>query len=74
MTIIDKFARFVETLPKESVQSLEQLLQQVMQSYAEDVYYTPDQLAELDARVAETSPEYASEAEITEIFGKPFGQ
>ena len=72
MTIIDKFARFVDSLPEESAKSVEQLLQQVMQSYSGEVDYTSSQLAELDMRVADPKPQYASQESISEIFGKPF--
>lgn len=74
MTIIDKFAHFVESLPEESAKSVEQLLEQVMRSYSEEIAYTPAQLAELDMRLAEAKPQYASQESIAEIFGKPFSR
>lgn len=72
MTTIEKFVQFMHSLPAESAQSVEETLDQIMASYSEEVEYTPEQLTELDQRMAEAEPEYSSKEAIAAIFGKPF--
>jgi len=43
-----------------------------MESLSEKYGFSAEQLIELDSRTAEEHPEYASEAAIIKIFGKPF--
>jgi hypothetical protein len=72
MTMLDKFMSFAKDLPADRLESVEESLAALMESLSERYEFTPDQLAELDQRMAEEHPEYASEDTITKIFGKPF--
>lgn len=72
MTVLEKFMAFARTLPADSMESLEITLAQIMDSYSDKYDLTPDQLAEMDRRVAEERPEFSAEEDITKLFGKPF--
>jgi hypothetical protein len=72
MTMLEKFMAFARDLPAESRESLEITLAQIMDSYSGKYDFTPDQLADMEKRMAEENPEYASPEAITAIFGKPF--
>tara|TARA_R110001606_G_scaffold246029_1_gene394097 strand:+ start:576 stop:800 length:225 start_codon:yes stop_codon:yes gene_type:complete len=72
MTMIEKFVDFVHALPADSAQSVEATLAQIMESYSDKYELTPDQLAEMQKRMAEENPEYSSKEAITAIFGKAF--
>lgn len=72
MTMIEKFVDFVQSLPAESAESMETTLRQIMASYSDKHDFTPEQLAEMDRRMAEENPEYSSKEVITAIFGKSF--
>ena len=68
MTMLDKFMSFAKDLPADRLESVEETLAALMESLSEKYEFTPDQLAELDSRMAEEHPEYASEEAITKIF------
>ncbi|WP_430429919.1 hypothetical protein [Parasphingorhabdus sp.] len=72
MTMIEKFVDFVQTLPADSAQSVEATLAQIMESYSGKYELTPEQLAEMQKRMAEDAPEFASPEAISAIFGKSF--
>jgi DNA repair ATPase RecN len=72
MTMLEKFISFTKDLPADQLESVEQSLAALMESLSEKYGFSAEQLIELDSRMAEEHPEYASEAEITKIFGKPF--
>ncbi|MEH6828553.1 hypothetical protein [Parasphingorhabdus sp.] len=70
--MLEKFISFTKYLPADQLESVEQSLAALMESLSEKYGFSAEQLIELDSRTAEEHPEYASEAEITKIFGKPF--
>ena len=70
MTKIDEFARFMAGLPADSARSVETVLDAIMATYADNAEYSAEELAELDRRIAEPKPEYASADEVAAIFGK----
>ncbi len=70
--MLEKFMAFAKDLPAESMVSLEITLAQIMDSYSGTYDFTPEQLAEMEKRMAEENPKYASQEAITAIFGKPF--
>ena len=72
MTMLEKFMAFARTLPADSMESLEETLAQIMDSCCGEYDFTPEQLAEMEKRMAEENPEYASQEAIAAIFGKPF--
>ena len=72
MTMLEKFMAFAKALPADRLESVEEVLAALMETYSDKYDLTADQLAEMDRRVAEENPEYASQEAITAIFGKPF--
>jgi hypothetical protein len=72
MTMLEKFVAFAEKLPPERLESLEQVLEDLMAAYSADDL-TPEEIAETDRRLAEKNPEYADPEDIAAIFGKKFG-
>ena len=63
---------FAKTLPADQLESVEEVLAALMESHSEKYDLTADQLAELDKRMVEENPEYASPEAIAAIFVKPF--
>ena len=71
MTVIDKFIAFANGLPADQRESVEEALAALMESMSDSYDLTPDELAEIDRRVAEPNPEFSDPADIAKIFGKP---
>jgi hypothetical protein len=69
MGIIDSFISFVKGLSGERRQAVEAELAALMESYSERFEFTQDELAELDARVAEPKPRYATADEVEKVLG-----
>ena len=72
MTVLDNFIAFARALPADRRAAVEDTLAALMDSYAERFDFTPDELAELHRRVAETDPELSDPDDIAKLFGKPF--
>ncbi len=72
MTMIDKFIAFAKSLPADRLGPVEEALGTIMATWDEDTGFTSDELATLDQRLAETTPAYSSENDITDLLGKPF--
>ena len=72
MTMIEKFLGFTRSLPSERLESVEDALAALMESYAADYDFTAAELAEVDRRVAAPQPQFAAPEAITKRFGKPF--
>lgn len=70
MTIFEKFAEFAECLPDDRRAAIEELLADIMESEGADCDFTPEQLAELDRRMADPNPEYASPEEVEAFFAR----
>jgi putative addiction module component (TIGR02574 family) len=69
MTIFEKFAVFAETLPEDRRIALAELLSGIMAAET-DRSLSPEQLAELDRRMADPNPEYADPAEVEAFFAR----
>ncbi len=69
MTIFEKFVAFAETRPEDRRAVLADLLSGIMASEA-DRELSPEQLAELDRRMADPNPEYADPAEMEAFFAR----
>jgi hypothetical protein len=74
MTVIDRFLSFTRELSAENRASVEEGLAALMDSYSERYAFTPDELSEIDHRLAEPKPEFASAQEVAALFGKPFSE
>jgi hypothetical protein len=72
MTILDAFIAFTKGLTGEKLQSVEADLAALMEGYSERYGFTPEELAEIDRRVAEPHPRFAGADEVERIFGKRF--
>ena len=72
MTSIDQFIAFAKALPIDQRAPVEEALDAIMVTYADDSGFSAAELAELDRRLAEPRPEYASPDEIANLLGKPF--
>jgi hypothetical protein len=70
MGILDQFLSFAEQLKGERRQAFEAELAALMESYSDEHAFRPDELSELDRRVAEPHPQFASEEEVARIFGR----
>jgi len=68
MTVLDKFVAFAEGLPADRRREVEEVLAALMDRESDDHGLTPEQLAELDRRMAEPNPEYADPSEVEAIF------
>ena len=74
MGILDSFISFTRGLTGERRQAIEAELAALMESYSIQYALTPEEIAEIDRRLAEPHPKYASPDEIERIFGKPFSK
>ena len=72
--MLDTFMSFAKGLPADRLQSVEAVLAALMESYSERYEFTETQLAEIDRRLADPNPTYASPEEIATLFGKPFSE
>ena len=61
MSVIEKFVAFTETLPEDRLREIEDLLESIMGSNPLDNEFTPEEIAELDRRVAEEPDEWIDE-------------
>lgn len=59
-------------LPAEQLGSLEANLAELMESYSDKYALTDEEISEIDRRMANPDPQFASQEEIVAIFGKPF--
>ena len=72
MTVLDTFIAFARALPTERREAMDDTLAALMESYAKEYDFTPEEMAELRLRAAETDPELSDPQDITRLFGKPF--
>lgn len=72
MTSLEKFVSFAQGLPAEQLESVEASLSALMESLSEQFAFSPDELAEIDRRVANRDPQFSSKADIAGIFGRSF--
>ena len=67
MTILERFIAFTEGLAPERLRRVEEILEAIMHDDGE-AGFTPEQLAELDRRLAEPDPQYADPEDVEAIF------
>jgi len=67
MTILDRFVQFTLSLPDERREEIEDILASIMAGN-EAAAFSAEQLAEIDRRLAEEDPEYATEEEVAAVF------
>lgn len=67
MTILDRFTEFARALSDKRREEIEGVLAAIMAS-DEAADFTDAELAELDCRLAENPPEYATDEEIAAVF------
>lgn len=72
MGVLKKFMAFAEALPRHSRTSVENVLETLMATHRADTELTPEELAELDRRLADPNPRYADLANIESLLGQPF--
>jgi hypothetical protein len=69
MGIIETFVSFAEGLTGQRRKAFEAELAALMETYSDRFEFTPEELAELDRRVAEPKPDYATADEVERILG-----
>lgn len=67
MTILEKFVAFAERLPAARRDEIEAALTALMDCYTREFEFTSAELEELDHRVAEPRPRFASSEEIDRL-------
>lgn len=72
MTVLESFMSFAERLPADRRQSVKAILSALMATCSKGNGFTTGELEELDRRVTESDPRYASPDTIAELFGKSF--
>jgi hypothetical protein len=72
MTLLEKFMSFAQTLPADQLEAVEASLAALMESLSEKFGFSPQELAEIDRRVADPAPEFSSQQDIAKLFGRPF--
>ncbi|MEO7409918.1 MAG: hypothetical protein ABIU10_01165 [Sphingomicrobium sp.] len=72
MTVLDSFVAFARALPADRRDAIDETLAALMESFADQHDFTPDELSELRRRSSETDPVFANLHDIESIFGKPF--
>ena len=72
MTLIDQFVAFAKALPMNRRAPVEEALGSIMATYSGDTDFNAAELAELDRRLTEPAPGYASTSDIADLLGKPF--
>ena len=70
MTIIEKFVAFAEGLPADRRAEIEEILFEIMEAETADCELSPEQLAELERRMADPNPQYASAEEVEAFFAR----
>jgi len=71
MGILHKFLAFAETLTGAERDHMDAVLQSYMKSSDAHWDLSPEQAAENLRRVKDPNPEYATQAEVDAVFGKP---
>jgi len=72
MRTLDKFVAFAKALPAKEKADIEAVLTSMMLTYADETLLSPAQEEENRKRFADPNPQYATQEQVTEIFGKPF--
>lgn len=66
MTSLEKFVSFAQALPADQLESVEASLSALMESLSERYGFAPEELAEIDRRVANGNPETICAAAVSE--------
>lgn len=72
MTVLDSFIAFASSLPPDQREAMDDALKALMEQLSGESDFSPAEMAEIGRRLAEPDPEFAAQADITRIFGKPF--
>jgi hypothetical protein len=72
MSVLETFLQFAKELPAGELLDVEAALAEIMASRSGNSEFTKEELAELNARLAETDPDFATDAEVYAVFGKTF--
>lgn len=70
MTKLQKFTKFVEALSGQQREDVERLMESVMLTYDERYKLSPEQEAEIERRIQDSSREFADPDEINRILGR----
>ena len=62
MTILEKFVAYAEALPADDRRGIEDFLASIMEAASPEFDLTAEQLAEIDRRLADPSPERIDDA------------
>ena len=70
MTVLDSFVSFAKRLPADQLQPVEAVLATLMNSYNAELDFNGSELAELDRRLAEPKPQFASQSSTDALLGR----
>ena len=70
MTIFEKFAAFAEQLPARRRAEIAELVADILASENAGSELSPEQRAELERRMADPHPEYATDEEVEAFFAR----
>ena len=70
MTVLDSFVSFAKRLPSDQLQPVEAVLATLMNSYNAELDFNGSELAELDRRLAEPKPQFASQSSTDALLGR----
>ena len=70
MTVLDSFVSFAKRLPADQLQPVEAVLATLMNSYNAERDFNRGELAELDQRLAEPKPQFASQSSTDALLGR----
>jgi len=72
MTTLEKLALLVDNIPADRQADFQNALAKTMKQFTDNIELSPEQEAEISRRLADPNPRYATQAEMTALFGKPF--
>jgi hypothetical protein len=70
--MLESFIRFARKLPADHLHEVEDALADIMANFGAEHDFTSEELGELDRRMQDSNPEYASDNDVKAIFSKPF--
>lgn len=72
MTVLDSFLDFATRLGDAERADIEETLAAIMESYDNRHDFSPEEMAEIERRMAEPNPAMASDDDVRRIFGHAF--
>lgn len=70
MTVLDTFVSFAKRLPADQLQPVEAVLASLMNSHNTELDFSRGELAEIDQRLAEPQPKFASQSSTDALLGR----